>query len=303
VIHLVRVNVAEIERRYFMGRKCLTCTHPKYRAINRSLVENRQPIAAISREYGISTDALRNHQRRCLHTNLRRAQERRENDYLNQLLGMLKENNIRFKRNLVILDEAIEKASKKGHYHILEKLMRENRRINESILKIVMSIQREETDIETTLQHALQDERLGGILQDLPTPALRALHMAFSLIMDRTSTPLLEVGSGPVIDVNGGGASEVEGDDLETDNLDVPLMVRTRFPRGDVEDLDSDRHDEVQTTDQANAQDDGGEDQDELAPIETTPPEREWRPPISQIHFESGQAFAAHLYRKKRKRK
>jgi len=45
-----------------MPRPCTVCVHPEHHAINVALVQ-REPYLAISRSYGVSRDALRNHAR------------------------------------------------------------------------------------------------------------------------------------------------------------------------------------------------------------------------------------------------
>lgn len=283
-----------------MGRKCLTCTHPKYRAINRSLVEGRQPVSEISRQYGISTDALHAHKKRCLHTNLRLAQQRRELDYADELWGVFKKSLTRLATNVDDLEDVIAQTKKRKHYNSLLKALSEVRATLELSYKLMHSINATQT-AEQDISLALHDERLPQVLQELSTDELRVFHTVISKIVNRTSTPLLEVGSGPVIDVNGGGASEVAGDDLEDEDDYESLMIRTRFPRDLAEGERQDSVGEPSAPDQVNAQDDGGEDQDELEPVETTPPERKWRPPLSQIHFADAQSFIGHLYRKRKR--
>ena len=282
-----------------MGRKCLTCTHPKYREINRALVAGRQPLAEISRQFGISTDALRNHKTNCIHLNLRRAQERRDLDYAEELWQVFTKSVARLSTNIDDLEDVIAQTKKRKHYSTLIKALGETRSTLELAYKMMVSInatQRAEADIGWVLQ----DERLPEIIQDLSTPELAVFRKVLSKLIDRTSTPLLEVGDGPVMGVMGGGASEVEDDDLEADNLDVPLMVRTRFPRGDVEDLDHDNVAELQTTEQAIPESNGGEDVITDVTTSPPPPVKKWRPPLSQIHFADAQSFVGHLYRKRR---
>jgi hypothetical protein len=49
------------------GRRCLTCSHPKSLEINEALMSN-QKVSAISRRYGIPSDALFRHVRNHLST-------------------------------------------------------------------------------------------------------------------------------------------------------------------------------------------------------------------------------------------
>jgi hypothetical protein len=286
-----------------MGRRCITCQHKKYREINRLLVERRIPLSSISKRYGISTDALRNHQHNCIHLNLRRAQEQRDQDYAEELWGVFTKSVSRLSTNIDDLEDVIAQTKKRKHYGTLIKALGETRSTLELAYKMMVSIsatQRAEQDIEWLFH----DERLGEILHDLQTDELKVFRKVLSKLVDRTSVPMVEIQSGGVMDVRGGGALDQDIDDLEDEDGYESLMIRTKPPRDRGVDIDQNNVTEQPVTDHSDPQSNGGEDQDELDPAKPHPPKGKWRPkgvPISMIHFESGQAFHEHVYRGKGK--
>jgi hypothetical protein len=158
--------------------------------------------------------------------------------------------------------------------------------------------------VERDFNTILNDERTNEILASCSTADLIGFKRVLAKLINKTSTPLIEVQSGG--DLEGVlDKDDVEGKDQD---LEQSLMRRTRWPKGEGEDIETNKEPQLDSRDQLNAEEAGGEEvlAGEITSQSPPPPPREkWRPrvPVSLIHFESGVAMAAHLYGRKKKRK
>lgn len=278
-----------------MGQVCKTCKLPPglLDKVNRQLVEGRVPQTVISREVGISTDSLRHHKRRCVHTNLVRATAAREADYAQELLGLWVRALEQIEPNIEALRDVIKHAKKKKHSNTTIKGTEALLKHLETLYKMLAhhaEIQ-QDADIAIQVRQVFNDPHFGQRVQQLTTEELRWFHRVVGKL---AGEPLLIEQKAPVIGVEPVGAcATCEQCDAAEKSYRV-RMVRTKAPVNACEEIDHDSPPAAAPSAPIEPETQGPDDDEPVPP-------RHWRPPLGQIHFTSAQAFVGHLYRGRRK--
>ena len=86
-----------------MARNCSACAHSAHHALDRLLVEGGESLRSIARRHGLSKDSLRRHRESHLQKSLVKAQEIREVEHADDLLGRIRALE---KRTMDILEKA-----------------------------------------------------------------------------------------------------------------------------------------------------------------------------------------------------
>jgi len=280
-----------------MPRPCLACdrlTRTELRRVDRRLVQG-DTVASIQRDYpNVSVNSLYHHKKNCLHTNLVRAQSTRGLNYAEELLDIFKRNMHRLDKNIEDLDTVVERTKKAKHHTTLIRATEAIRGHLETCWKMLSQYSEAQRDaaVASRALQVITDPNVIKVFEDLTTPELKLLDSIYRKLLG--VPPGIEQ-KAPVLDVAEEGVSALDADDDATGVMHKPRMVRTTTPENDdaEEDYDSQPDAHRPVVDQPDI--DGSE-------ADHAPEEEFRRPPLHEIHFESGQAFAAHLYGRKRRR-